>query len=137
MVRDFKGLVLASRSVLHTNVRSAFAAEGLACKELIRVCVDLRVETVTVEGDSLTVIKKCNSHLRDYSEIGRYIRDKKKSLFEKFHSIRFHHVCRLANKLADSIARKGLRSRNESYLFGDVSRFAAQIWRDDFLREPD
>lgn len=54
VVRDSNCQVLASRSFLHNHVGSAFIAKALSCKEAIRVCVDLKVESVTVEGDSLT-----------------------------------------------------------------------------------
>lgn len=80
VIRDFKGWVLASKAVLHSNIRSTFIAEALTCTEAIKTCLDLELEAVTIEGDSLTMIKKCKSASPDRSEISSYIRDIKSLL---------------------------------------------------------
>lgn len=59
--------------------------------------------------------------MRDFSEIKLYICDIH-SISENFQSIKFQHMGQLANRLADHIAREGLKSRIESYLTSNVPR---------------
>lgn len=123
-------------SVLHSDVGFAFTVEALACKDAIGLCVVLRLEPVTVEGGSLTVIKKCRSRTQNFSEIGPHVRDIK-SLLASLRSVRFSHMRRSANKLADIITTESLKLKKEWYLVGEVPRIAAPIWRDEYIREPD
>lgn len=135
VVRDSKGLMLASKIVVHSNVRSAFSAKALTCTDAVKICLDLGLELIPVEGDSLTVIKKCKSASKDKSKINPYIRDIK-SLLKGLHCIKFHHVRRSTNKLVDIITIKSLRLREECYLFGEVPRYTAHIQGDEYVREP-
>lgn len=69
---DSKGLVLASKLILHSKVQSAFAAEALACTEAIEICLDLEMEADIIEVDSLVGIKKCKSTSPDRPKISPY-----------------------------------------------------------------
>ncbi|MBA0766701.1 hypothetical protein Gotri_015720 [Gossypium trilobum] len=51
---------------------------------------------VTVEGDSLAIIKKCQTHNPNKSQIGAHIQDIQQ-LKDSFQSIVFKHTPRLAN----------------------------------------
>lgn len=66
-------MILASTSVLHEYVASAFAEEALACEEAARLGLELGTQKVFLEGDSLSVIKKCGNLLMDRSSISPYI----------------------------------------------------------------
>ncbi|MBA0608657.1 hypothetical protein Godav_020849, partial [Gossypium davidsonii] len=55
MVRDSNGGVLGSKTVLNRNVPSAFAAEALACAQVVQMGLEIYLSTVEVEGDSLSI----------------------------------------------------------------------------------
>ncbi|MBA0862449.1 hypothetical protein Goshw_008675, partial [Gossypium schwendimanii] len=71
IVRNFKGDILASKTMVHDNIPSGFAAEAAACLQAVTVGRDLGMKYVKIEGDSLMVIKKAQN--RDKSAIGPYI----------------------------------------------------------------
>lgn len=73
---------------------------------------------------------------KDRYEINSYIRDIK-AFSSKFQSIRFLHIRRSTNKLADSIAIESLRRNEEACPVGSVLGFAAVPLVDDFIRESD
>lgn len=85
MARHTRGRVLASRSVLHLDVGSSFIVEALACHYAVKLRLELEVKKVIIEGDSLSIIGKCNDS-QDKSKIGAYIQD------IKHHRNRFQKV---------------------------------------------
>lgn len=64
------GKVLVSRSKAIRNVASSFAAEALACKEAVKIGLDLGLSKVIVKGDALTIVKKYTNSCPDRSKIG-------------------------------------------------------------------
>ncbi|XP_040970021.1 uncharacterized protein [Gossypium hirsutum] len=56
IVKNFKGDVFVSKSVIHDNISSGFAAEALACLQVVMVGKELEIKYVIFEGDSLTVL---------------------------------------------------------------------------------
>ncbi|MBA0742509.1 hypothetical protein Gogos_015560 [Gossypium gossypioides] len=112
VIRNSIGQVLASTAVLHANVVSVFFVEALVCSDAVRACKGLGLRKVIVEGDSLTVIKKCTSALNDSTPIG-------------------------TNKLADRLATESLKRDEEFYLLGSMSSFAKAIQVDKSIRELD
>ncbi|MBA0712537.1 hypothetical protein Golax_011636, partial [Gossypium laxum] len=70
-----QGGVLVSASVLNNNVSSMFATKALACVQALRFGTELGLASEVVEGDSLSIIKKCQSNEIDKSEIEAYVRD--------------------------------------------------------------
>ncbi|MBA0575744.1 hypothetical protein Golob_006921, partial [Gossypium lobatum] len=54
IVRNFKGNILASKTMVHDNIPSGFAAEATACLQAVTVGRDLGMKSVKIEGDSLT-----------------------------------------------------------------------------------
>lgn len=50
---------MVSKSVLHRGVASTFAAEALACLQAVQIGVDIGLLVVIIEGDALSIIKKC------------------------------------------------------------------------------
>ncbi|MBA0678037.1 hypothetical protein Goari_019403, partial [Gossypium aridum] len=75
VIRDSNGGVLGSKTVLNRNVTSAFAAEALACAQVVQMGLEIYLSTVEVEGDSLSVINKSQSNGLDKSEICESIKD--------------------------------------------------------------
>lgn len=74
-----------------------FVAEAHACLHAVRMGLAMKVGKIEVEGDALTIIKKCQSTTIDKSIIVVYIQDIQHSK-NGFQSIQFKHVSRLANK---------------------------------------
>lgn len=70
---------------------------------------------VAIEGDSLSMVKKCNQEKPDKSEIYAYIHNIK-SLSHGFQRICFQHINRRENSLADILAKEGLQKKKEFYL---------------------
>ncbi|KAG8486156.1 hypothetical protein CXB51_019595 [Gossypium anomalum] len=58
--RNSEGKMIGSRTVMNKNVPNPFAAEALACLQAIEMGIDMNQrEMVVVEGDALTIVKKC------------------------------------------------------------------------------
>lgn len=90
MIRDSSGQVIATRSSLHGNVSTAFAAEDLAAVVAMKTANELGLQKVVLEEDSLSVIKKCTQAQQDSSEICACITDVKN--YGKFlQEVRFNH----------------------------------------------
>ncbi|KAA3462679.1 reverse transcriptase [Gossypium australe] len=85
VARNSEGKVLVSSTSFHKMVDSAFAAEAIACREAVQIGINMQKEEIFVEGDSLTVIKKCRNSVADKSQIGAYINDihQMKTIFKK------------------------------------------------------
>ncbi|TYH20219.1 hypothetical protein ES288_A05G414100v1 [Gossypium darwinii] len=103
--RDFRsasGLVvwgtmnkyLASKSILHNNIASLFAAKAYPGLEAVKLGIEMTT---------------------DYSVIGAIIRDiqSKKSCFQK---IEFKHIQKMKNTRAHNIAKKALKRSERAYL---------------------
>ncbi|KAA3460843.1 reverse transcriptase [Gossypium australe] len=134
VARDTTGSVLVSKSRVQEKACSAFAAEALACHEVIQI--NMQEKNVIIEGDSLTVIKKCRKDSVDRSQIGPYIFDihRKKSVFSK---LSFDFIPRSGNMLAHLIAKVSLKNRRELYLERGVQFYTAIQARNDSIRELD
>ncbi|MBA0878864.1 hypothetical protein Goshw_026153 [Gossypium schwendimanii] len=105
MFRDRLGRVIGSHLVLTAHVPSAFTAEALACLHAVRLAVDLDLQEVIFEGDSLTVIRKACSPLHDISTIRAYIQVVKAMTFRR---CLFVHIPRKSNSFAHLLATTGL-----------------------------
>ncbi|KAA3460000.1 reverse transcriptase [Gossypium australe] len=136
VARDNTRSVLVSKSRVHEKVGSAFVAEALACREAIQLGIDMQEKNIIIEGDSLTVIKKCRQDSVDRSQIGSYIFDihQKKSVFSR---LSFDFIPRSGNILAHLIAKDSLKNRRELYLEREVPSCAKAQARNDSIREPD
>ncbi|MBA0608732.1 hypothetical protein Godav_020919, partial [Gossypium davidsonii] len=60
IIRDDSGLVLWSKTIMHVNIHSPFAAEAMACFQAAEMGLQLGFLRVEIEGDSLAVIRKLN-----------------------------------------------------------------------------
>ncbi|MBA0770233.1 hypothetical protein Gotri_018893, partial [Gossypium trilobum] len=59
VVRNDRGKVLASKFVFHKDVASSFAVEALACSQAVQLGESMGLAILVIEGDALTIIKKC------------------------------------------------------------------------------
>lgn len=53
MAKNALGKVVASRSMIHADVGSGFAAEAFACLWVVQTKLNLGFTNVIIEGDSL------------------------------------------------------------------------------------
>lgn len=138
VVRDSSGAVLVSKSVIDDRIATPFASEASDCVHAVRLGLQLGLEKVEIEGDSLTTIKKCQSNLLDRSEIGSFIREIQEQR-NNFHDIIFKFIRRKANRTAHIIATESLHKGEEFYLIERVPPFAADSLGLDIsmVRDPD
>lgn len=135
LTRDTHGDVLASQTLIHLHVSSAFTVGALTCLWADKIGLELRIIEVVIEGDSLTIIKKCINNNQDKLELCAYIQDIKHHS-SNFLSLRFQHAYREANRLAHSLAFDVLRNGEEIYLKGSVLAFATRMVEMELPREP-
>ncbi|KAL4310628.1 hypothetical protein GQ457_01G034890 [Hibiscus cannabinus] len=104
--RDYTGSILAACSLPHNYVRDAFMAEALACHQAVTFAWELGFTRVVLEGDSRTVIQKCQSDLIDTSLISPVIADIK-LICRNFTALDFGFVRRGANAAEHTLAQEG------------------------------
>ncbi|XP_040932095.1 uncharacterized protein [Gossypium hirsutum] len=136
VVRNRKGFVLLSCTEIHHRVLSAFAAEALTCRKVIQIALNMQEKEIIIEGDSLSVIKKCKATGEDKSQIGVYIHDIHQ-LQSRSSKIRFEYTPRSANSLVHILATESLRRKEEMYLVESVPTYAENQRKIDCEREPD
>ncbi|MBA0554225.1 hypothetical protein Golob_013342, partial [Gossypium lobatum] len=71
------GEVLTLQATLEKEITSLFAAEACACTRAVKLGIQMGVRRIEIDGDALTIIKKCQSNSVDKSEIRAYIKDTK------------------------------------------------------------
>lgn len=135
VARDNDGKILASKSLLANNVPSSFAAEALACLHAIQVGLDQGWADVIIEGDAMTVIKKCLSKSIDKSLLYAYITDIHR-LKTGFQTIEFCFTPRKSNRLAHILATESLKRNEAIYLKGELSSFAEKSMADKGVIDP-
>ncbi|KAA3457985.1 reverse transcriptase [Gossypium australe] len=136
VVRDSNDFVLLTSTELHKGVISAFVTEAIACRQATQIALDINREEVIIEGDSLSIIKKCNKRDFDKSQVGSYIHDIHE-LKSKVTKVRFEFVPRSANILAHILATESLRRKERVYLENRVPSHAETQSKIEFAREPD
>ncbi|MBA0604932.1 hypothetical protein Godav_017557 [Gossypium davidsonii] len=77
VARGQNGEIAVSKSTLHSNVSSPFVAEALACLEATKLGISMGFNSVTIIGDSKTIINMCNTKARDKSVLGTKKRGRK------------------------------------------------------------
>ncbi|MBA0686317.1 hypothetical protein Goari_013926, partial [Gossypium aridum] len=128
VARNAHGEVLVSRAVFHPNVGSPFAAEAIACLWTVKASTKIGWSKVIIEGNALTIIKKCQSDQIDRSEIGVHIRDIHQ-ISQQFGWIRFKHTNNVANQLAHVLANMSLKREEPTYMYGEVPTSPCGEWR--------
>ena len=74
MAPSSRGELLVSKSTLHNNVSTPFAAEAFACLEALNLGISMGMQWVNIMGDSKTTIKKFQT-TANKSVIGAIIKD--------------------------------------------------------------
>ncbi|KAA3465749.1 reverse transcriptase [Gossypium australe] len=136
VVRDSSGNILLSSADIHKGVHTTFAAEALAYRRATQIALNMKEEDMIIEGDSLTVIKKCQSTVQDKSQINTYIYDIR-SMKSSMRSLTYVFTLRSANRLAHVLPVESLRREEGFYLLHRVPDFAEGQARRDSEREPD
>ncbi|KAK5820120.1 hypothetical protein PVK06_025166 [Gossypium arboreum] len=115
IVRDWKGEILANKTITHENIPMRFAAKAIVCLQAVILGRDLGLKFVDIEGDCLTVIKKAQNRSKDKSVLNAYIQDIQE-LCKSFYESKFHYVSREANKKEHDLASKALKMAENTYL---------------------
>ncbi|MBA0675389.1 hypothetical protein Goari_016937, partial [Gossypium aridum] len=93
VVRGQNGEIAASKSTLHSNVSSPYVAEALACLEATNLGISMGLNSVTIMGDSKTIIKKCKLGVRDKSVLGAIMVDIQNNK-TRFQRVAFRYIQR-------------------------------------------
>lgn len=119
VVRNEKGEVICSGTILNANIPLTFATEVTTCFQALDLGIQLGLSEVEVEGDSWMVIRKLQEEKKDRSEIAALIKDSKhRSLSFRYCVFRF--IYRDSNKVAHFIATEGLKKGETIYLMNRV-----------------
>ncbi|MBA0609448.1 hypothetical protein Godav_021497, partial [Gossypium davidsonii] len=93
-------------------------------------------DRVIIEGDSLSIIKKCKVKNPDKSLVSAFIHDiHQLSLF--FKDCKFEYTPRSTNNLVHILASEAIKSNRGDYLVGRVPGGAEIQAEIDRVREPD
>lgn len=136
VIKDFHGRVMVLYSLVHTTLPNAFTVEALMTVEGIKMRSVSGFQKIILEGDSLSVIRKCNTNLPDLSVINPLIQDIKQ-YSRNFQNVQFRHINRFANQVAGPIAKEALKLDMGSYLIDLVSYYVQLLVDDELVREPD
>jgi hypothetical protein len=105
VVRDHQGQAIAAFTKRFHLPQTPAMIEALAAREAIQLALELKLDRVSLEGDSATIIKELccpESHFTPHGHIIEEIQDQSKS----FHSCSFQHTRRQANTVAHVLAQK-------------------------------
>ncbi|MBA0857044.1 hypothetical protein Goshw_006694 [Gossypium schwendimanii] len=134
--KNAEGIAILSYLETQKEVPSTFAAEALACRKVVQIGIEMQWLEIIIEGDSLAIIKKCQSKSQDRSQVGVYIHDIHK-IIDKFNNIVFKYTLRSENGLAHILATESLKKTEEFYLLKNVSGYAEKQKIANWMREPD
>ncbi|MFQ6626338.1 hypothetical protein Gotur_005255 [Gossypium turneri] len=90
---------------------------------------------IIIEGDSLSIIKKCKENREDKSHIGAYIHDIQQ-IMSRSRNLTFEYIPRAANSLTPILAKESMKKREEIYLVDSVPEYAEFQRVNDSVREP-
>ncbi|MBA0631923.1 hypothetical protein Godav_000749 [Gossypium davidsonii] len=136
VAKDSEGSVLLSCSEIHHRITSVFAVEAVACRQALQTGIGMKWESIILEGDSLSIIRKCKKKNPDESWVSAYINDIHQ-LRQKLKECSFEYVPRSVNNLAHIIAKETLRRNEGIYLVGKVPEAAEAQAACEREREPD
>ncbi|KAH1106423.1 hypothetical protein J1N35_010191 [Gossypium stocksii] len=136
IVRDSRSVILALKSVIHSNIASQFAAEAHAEKEVVKLGMLMGLNVCEINGDSRTVIRKCQNSDRDNSVIGAIIKDIQ-DMKHFFQEVIFQHITKTENIFAHEIAKEALEKNEGHYLEGDISEQVRRVLERIIHRAPD
>ncbi|KAG8497175.1 hypothetical protein CXB51_008415 [Gossypium anomalum] len=123
IAKNSKRSILLACSEIHQEVASAFVAEALACYKAAQIGIDVQWPKIIIEGDLLSIIKKCNAKIQDKSHVGAYIHDIQQITSKSRHF-------RL-------VATESLKKKEEIYLFESIPGYTESQKDYDRVRELD
>ncbi|KAG8474807.1 hypothetical protein CXB51_031504 [Gossypium anomalum] len=115
VIRNSDGGILKSIIYKNEHISTTFAAEALACVQVVRFRAETGFLRVEIEGDALSIFRKIQRQDEDRSNIRAFISDAKR-MRRNFISCRFQHASRQANLVAHSLAIEGLKDRENTHL---------------------
>ncbi|PPD74473.1 hypothetical protein GOBAR_DD28602 [Gossypium barbadense] len=136
VARDKEGSVLLSCSKVHQWVSSTFGAEAIACRKALQIGVHMKWDRVIIEGDSLSIIKKCKTKNPDKSLVSAFIHDIHQ-LLVNFKECKFEHIPRSTNSLAHILASEAFKSNRGDNLVKRVPGVAEIQEEIERVGEPD
>jgi ribonuclease HI len=104
VIRDSTGTVLAARCEIRRGILSPVAAEAKVALLTVRLCRELGLRKIHLEGDAKTVVDAVNSNEEDRSWVGHLFEDIKGEL-SSFDGWRMSFVRRDGNHVAHKLAR--------------------------------
>ncbi|XP_059442086.1 uncharacterized protein LOC132174450 [Corylus avellana] len=108
LVRDHEGQVKAARSVTKSGFLEPTAAEAMALFEGVRLCKDLGILSIIVEGDAQVVINAIQARDPTCSKFGQLV-DDIRSLLRNFSRWQISYVSRNANNGAHKLAKEATK----------------------------
>lgn len=133
VARNAQNEILVSKYVLQRNVGSPFTPEGYTCLQAVLLGLQDGYLSVHIEGDSKSVVCKCESKHQGRYEISAIIYSIQ-NLKKIFHNIIFTHVARSGNSLAHYLATNCLKSK-ETYQVREAPDSSIDHRRDGQSRE--
>ncbi|MBA0556573.1 hypothetical protein Golob_026660 [Gossypium lobatum] len=103
-----------------TSIPNAFAAEALACVQAIQFGAESGYLRVDIEGDALSILRKLQDDLDNRSKIRAYILNVNR-LKRNFINCKFKYASRIGNNVVRTLAKKGLRVGDDTYLNNGLS----------------
>ncbi|PPS08657.1 hypothetical protein GOBAR_AA11989 [Gossypium barbadense] len=67
VAKNAEGAILLPYSKTHEEVPFAFSAEALVCRRVAQIGMEMQWSEIISKGDSLAIIKKCQSKNQDKS----------------------------------------------------------------------
>ncbi|XP_038690886.1 uncharacterized protein LOC119989439 [Tripterygium wilfordii] len=132
IARDAEGAHIASKSICVPGPLNPLFAESIAAREALVFTKSLNCHDVVLEGDSLLVIKALEGNEVDLSENGLCIATTK-NMLDSFVHVKFSHVKRSANYVADTLAKYALSNYDSHEWFGEKPAFLLHVIETDCL----
>jgi ribonuclease HI len=111
VLRNDRGEAIAGLACPLSHVYDATTAEALALFKGLVFLLDIGITRVTIESDSLEVIKACNAEVEIWSPYSAILYDCF-SKAQEFDHIAFIHCVREANQVAHELARYAFNSNS-------------------------
>ncbi|KAF5441808.1 hypothetical protein F2P56_036977, partial [Juglans regia] len=122
VIRDRCGEVLASLCCPKQNVADPAVAEIYALWRAMKLCVELNLSMVQLDGDALSVVQAVNNNAASWDWNGQLIDGLKIVLKNRMHRAVLH-VNRACNSVAHSLAKSALYVKEEL------------VWMEDYPQE--
>jgi ribonuclease HI len=81
----------------------------------LQEAVDLKIANLIVKGDSLLIIKQMNNEYKVKNENMKELHKKAKELEKYFNSVKYFHIPREQNKVADKLSNESIKINQEKH----------------------